>query len=153
MATSSIRSLQALVSLANIDLGEAALELADRLDEQAQAVKAVRECEGRLTQLGAVYERLSQPGSSIYMAPLSVLARQSAAGNQVLHESQAKLTQVEQSVDEQKQCVHQHQSRHENLSKFLKTACLQHALSLEKKSALEHEDLFLARRYLTKDHA
>jgi hypothetical protein len=153
MSTATIRSLNALVALANIELGEAAMVLADRLDEQANALKDVRRCEERAMQLGAVYERLAKPGASIYSAAMSVLARQSLAGRAMLQEALAHQSSMDQQVDEHRQIVHGHQSRHDGLIKFLRESRLAHAAELEKNAAAEREDLLLVRRFLSKDHA
>ncbi|MGC4061429.1 MAG: hypothetical protein QM749_11530 [Aquabacterium sp.] len=153
MGSSTIRALHALVALAHIDMGDAALTLADHLDEQSQAARKVEHGEAQINQMGMVYERLVKPGAPVYAAALGVLARQSMAGKAVLQEARSVHEQARQRVDEQRRVVHEHQGRHEGLSKILKEARAAHAAEVEKKAASEREDLILVRRHLLEQGA
>jgi hypothetical protein len=151
MGTATLRSLNALVALAHIDLGEAALALADSLDEQADALKDVRRAEDHAAQLSAAYERLIKPGASIYSAAMTVLARQALGGRALLQEARTRQFSVDQQVDDQRRVVHRHQSHHEGLSKLIKESRMSHAAELERMASVEREDLFLVRRIHLKD--
>lgn len=153
MSTTVIRSLKALVALAEVDLGEAALTLADRLDEQTRVRHEVEEGQAHLSQIGEVFDRLSSPGAVVNSAAMSMLVQQSLAEHDALNLAQARLTQSDQLVDEQRQLVHQQQHRHDGLKDFLKEARKAHAAHIDKHMAQEVEDLFLARRILAKEHA
>jgi len=147
MSTATIRSLHTLVALAKVDLGESALILADRIDEQSSAGRAVADGQSQITQIGAAFERLAQPGAPINPGALSVLARQSMAAQTIFEQAHERQQTADQLVDEQRQAMHRHQSQHDGLHDFLKNAIKEHAIEQDKKLTQEVEDLFLARRF------
>lgn len=147
MSTAMMRTLDTLVALAKVDLGESALTLADRIDEQSNARQAVADGQSQITQIGAAFERLSQPGAPINPGVLSVLARQSMAAQTIFEQAHEWQQSADQLVDEQRQAMHRHQSRHDGLHDFLKNAIKEHTIEQDKKLTQEVEDLFLARRF------
>lgn len=152
-STDTIRALKALVALAELDLGEAALTLAGRLDEQSDAKQEATQRQDTMDQLGQVHERLSKPGSSVNAAAMSVLALQTMAGKAALAQARQHQDEADQLVDAQRQEVHRHQSRHDGLKDGLRDAMRADAAARENKLAQDNEDLFLARRLYLGAHA
>ena len=152
-STSTIRALKALVTLAELDLGEAALTLGDRLDKQSDAKRESVQREEVMNKLGQVHERMSHPSVSVNTAAMSVLARQTMAGKVALFQARQLQVEAERLVDAQRQEVHQHQNRHEGLKNGLRDAMKAHAAVRESKSAQDNEDLFLSRRFHLGAHA
>ena len=148
-----IPSLQALKAMAEMDMGEAALALAAKLDLQQQAARVWSERNAQVTGLGQAYERMTKPGAALYPSALHILARQAVGSRALLDEGLAALTRAEQDADDQRQLVHAYQSRYEGLEKFLREAKKVRTEEAEKRAALEREDLFLSRQHLQKGQA
>lgn len=146
MSAPMMRTLHTLVAIAKVDLGESALILADRLDEQSRARQAVADGERQLAQIGATFERLSLPGSVVNPGALSVLARQSLAAQASVDLAREQKLNADQLVDEQRQTMHRRQSQHDGLRECLDVAIKEHAMERDKRLMQEVEDLFLARR-------
>lgn len=146
-----IQSLDALVALAHIDLGDAALAMADALDAQAWVSQDLQRVQSHMAQLENVHERLARPGASIYSAAMGVLGRQFVAGKGALQDLQVKQAECDQAVSLRRQGLHEHQRRYEGLSECLNGFKAERAAELEKRAAVEREELFLVRRYLLEE--
>jgi hypothetical protein len=152
-STSTIQALKALVALAELELGEAALTLGDRLDKRSDATRETALREEVMNKLGQVHERMTQPSVLVNTAAMSVLARQTMSGKAALFQARQQQNEAERLVDAQRQEVHQHQNRHEGLKKGLRDAMKAHAAMRDNKLAQDVEDLFLARRIHLGVHA
>lgn len=146
-----IQSLDALVALAHIDLGEAALAMADALDAQALVGQDLQGVQFHMAQLEDVHARIARPGASIYSAAMGVLGRQFVAGKGALQDLQVKQAECDHAVSMRRQGLHEHQRRYEGLSECLNGLKAERAAELEKREAVEREDLFLVRRYLLEE--
>ncbi|MFT3857823.1 MAG: hypothetical protein QM742_10125 [Aquabacterium sp.] len=153
MSRDTIRTLSALKALAEVELGEASLALADLLDQRATRQSTLSRWEGDVRALLASYERLSRPGASVLVGALGSLTRQTMDSRASLEEAQAALSDVDGEVDAQRTVLQGLQARHEALGDILQSARKRHAEELEKRASLEREDLFLVRRHLMGEHA
>lgn len=149
----SVPVWRALVALADIDLGEAALTLAARLDVQSEAEQAHARCAQHMDNLREVHARWSRPGTPIVPAMHSLLAREAASGLRALRDSEHTWRQAQSEVDACRQVLHEVQRRHESLSEALKTARADRVQWRAHREALAQEDLFLARRHVMKENA
>lgn len=152
-APTMMSTLHTLVAMAKVDLGESALILADRIDEQARARQAVVDGESQIEQIGATFERLSQPGAPVNPGALSVLARQAMAAQASVEFAQGQKRHADQLVDEQRQAMHRRQSQHDGLRDFLDLVIKEHAIEQDKRLMREVEDMFLARRVFAEARA
>jgi hypothetical protein len=146
MSKAFISSLQALVAMADIELAQSALAMADAIDERLEAGRQVSRCESQQSELRATFERLAAPGQSIDISAMGFLARQSHLAEGQLELASSLQSEAQALVEYKQTALHQHQARHERLSDGLMEACLQRARCLEARAMLEIEDLFLMRR-------
>jgi hypothetical protein len=143
-----ISSLQALVALADIELCESALAMAEAMDAKSEADGQVRRCEAQVVQLDEMFERLSAPGVSIDVSAIGFLARQSQLAAAQLTGAVSQDEEAKTLLEERQIALHGHHARHEGLSDGLRSAREERARWLEEKAMLEREDLFLIRRHL-----
>lgn len=150
MNQDTFRSLNALMSLARFDLGEAVLELANKLEAQSGAKDEVSEHEQQLATLREVHDRAAQPGAWVNVAAMGVLARQALVTTAALKDAQATKRQCDDFVDTQRQGVLHLQRRADGLLDALQATKKALAHERDNKLARDNEDLFLTRRMCMK---
>lgn len=147
MSQATVRTLGALLSMADIAVGEAALDLADRLDAKAEAEQALREQTSQVRELHGMHERLSQPGQALQPELMSQVGRQAMAAVAACREARAHCDDVEAQLDGKRRVLHALQSRQEMIQGLHREARDAHRAEREHREALAREELHLAHRW------
>ncbi len=147
MSLDTVRTLGALLSMADIAVGEAALDLADRLDAKAEADQALRRQASQVRELHGMHERLSQPGQALQPELMSQLGRQAMVAVAAQRQAQAHCDDVEAQLDDKRRVLHALQSRHDMVQGLHREARDAHRAEREHREALAREELHLAHRW------
>lgn len=143
----AVQTLGALLAMADIAVGEAALDLADQLDAKADADQALRRHESRLRELHGMHERLSQPGLALQPALMRQVAGQAADAQASSRSARAHCDEVEAQLDDKRRVLHALQSRHEMIQGLHRDARNAHRDERAHREALAREELYLSHRW------
>lgn len=144
---SAIQTLGALRAMADIAVGEAALNLADQLDAKAHADQALRQHESRLRELHGMHERLSQPGLALQPVLMRQVGGQAADALASSRSARAHCDEVAAQLDNKRRVLHALQSRHEMVKGLHHDARNAYHAEREHREALEREELYLSHRW------
>lgn len=143
----AVQTLGALLALADIAVGEAALDLADQLDAKAEADQALRQHESGLRDLHGMHERLSQPGQALQPALMNQIAQQAMDSLNSCQAAQAHCAEVDAQLDDKRGVLHALQSRHEMIQGLHQEARDAQRAEREHREALAREELYLSHRW------
>lgn len=147
MSLATVRTLGALLSMADIAVGEAALDLADRLDAKAQADQELRKQRSQVRELHGMHLRLSQPGQALQPELMSQVGRQAMAAVASCQAAQAHCDDVDAQLDDKRRVLHALQSRQEMIQGLHREARDAHRAEREHREALAREELHLSHRW------
>lgn len=147
MSLATVRTLGALLSMADIAVGEAALDLADRLDAKAEADRALHAQQSQVRELHGMHERLSQPGQALQPELMSQVGRQAMVAVTACREAQTHCDDVEAQLDDKRRVLHALQSRQEMVQGLHREARDAHRAEREHREALAREELHLSHRW------
>lgn len=144
---SAAQTLGVLLAMADIAVGEAALDLANQLDAKADADNVLRRHESHLRALHGMHERLSQPGHALEPALMRQIAGQAADAQASSQSAQADCDEVEAQLDNSRRVLHVLQSRQEMVQGLYRDARNAYRAEREHREALAREELYLSHRW------
>lgn len=152
-AHAHVQTLSALLSLADIAVGEAALSLADRIDEKTHADATMQARREAVQALHALHERLSRPGMALQPELMGQIARQAPQLMSDEQEAERRCQDVDEQVDKQRAILQVLQARHDMLKDLHRQAREQLQAEREGREAIAREELYLAHRWSAKERA
>lgn len=153
MSLETVRVLGALLSMAEIAVGEAALDLADGLDAQTRAEGVLRQHESRMRELHGMHERLSRPGLALQPALMGQIASQASDELNACRTARARCDDIAAQLDDKRRVLHALQSRQEMIQDLHHDARDAHRAEREHREALAREELHLSHRWTTGEGA
>jgi hypothetical protein len=152
-ALAHVQTLSALLSMADIAVGEAALSLADRIDEKTDADANLRTRREAVQALHALHERLSRPGQALQPELMGQIARQAPQLMSAAREAEHRCQDADAQVDEQRAILQALQARHDMVQDLHRQAREQLRAEREAREAIAREELYLAHRWSAKERA
>jgi hypothetical protein len=147
MNKSLTSSLQALVAMADVELAQSALAMAEAIDGKSDADQKFSRCLSQQGELCAMFERLAAPGQSLDISAMGFLARQTHLAEGQLAVARSLKQEAQLLMDEKQLVLHRQQAKLDGLRDRLLSARMQRARWLESKAMSEREDLYLIRRH------
>lgn len=147
MSLDAVRTLGVLLSMADIAVGESALELADCLDAKLDAERVLRKQASQVRELNGVHERLSQAGQVLQPELMGQVARQAMAAMTSCREAQAHCDDVEALLDDKRRILHALQNRHDMIQGLHSEARDAHWAEREHREAQAREELHLLHQW------
>lgn len=142
-----MRTLGVLLSMADIAVGESALDLADRLDAKAEAEHVLDKQSSQVRELNGMHERLSQSGQALQPELMVQVGRQAMSAMTACRDAQARCDVVEAQLDDKRRVLQAIQNRHDLIQGLHREARDAHWAEREHREAQAREELHLLHQW------
>jgi len=142
-----IQALTALLSMADIAVGEAALVLADQMDAKVAAEATALAEQDALQALHRMHGRLSEPGQTLQPALMNQIANQVVTVVSAVREAERRCQSIDAQIDKQRSVLQALQGRHDLLHDLHRQARDLYRAEQERREAFARDELYLAYRW------